>query len=94
MAQVTQLAVGTASATSSNILVASAAEMLIGLFPPANEQIPSDVRATLVQATQGGDVMLTSLDRGNPCVIVHGPGTFRVIRNACSAPGVGVFSDE
>ena len=90
MAQTTILATGTASATSSDSVVSSGAIVTLGMFV-ASGIIPGGDAANVMIATPGADVIVAALSVQRPAVQVVGPGTFRVLRQPCTA-SVGIFS--
>ena len=95
MAQTVQLALGTTAATSSTMVVATGAEMVIGIYADAGQQLSQAGNAfacTLVQVTPGADNQIAILDSSNPTTIVKGPNSFKVLRPGAAVP-IGVFSE-
>ena len=90
MANTTVLAEGTTLATSSDIAVAAGATVTVGLFT-TSAGIPGNQSATLYIATPGNDRVVGELSGNGRPLEISGPGTFRVVRNAC-AVGMGVYT--
>lgn len=95
MAQTTQLAAGTTAATSANIVVASGAVAVVGIFTNSGTELSAagdNFFATVLQTTPGQPNRVAKLDASNPSITLSGPNTFTVVRNASNVP-VGVFSE-
>lgn len=92
MAQTTILAEGQTAATSSDVVVAAATQVNIGIF--ATGSLHPLAEARLMMDTPGGDVELMMLSRRAPVAAVFGPGTFRVVRPAnTNVDAFGSFSE-
>lgn len=95
MAQTVQLALGTAPGTSSDIVVAAGAQAMIGIYADTGVAISAAgqaFRCDVLLLTPGEPHAIDRLDAAKPTVIVQGPGTYRVRRNAAQV-SVGVFSE-
>lgn len=92
MAQTTILAAGNTTATSSNVVITTAAK-LVGMFVAAGP-LTADIELAIVQATPGADIPIGKLTRDMPTVALTAPGTYRVIRPARADVTVGVFQED
>lgn len=95
MAQTVSLALGTTPATSSDIIVPAGAQAMIGIYADTGVALSAAgtaFRAEVLLKTPGEAHAVDHLDTAKPTVIVNGPGTYQVRRNA-AAVSVGVFSE-
>lgn len=91
MAQSTILAAAITAATSTDVVVAAGAQVTIGIFSAAAEDLPLGVIFEVMQDTPGADNVAARLHQGNRAEVLSGPGTFRVKRYAYVGPAFGVF---
>ncbi len=92
MAQATILAEAATAGTSTDVVIAAASQINLGIF--ATPALPALAEAWVLMDTPGGDVEVARLDRKMPAVAVFGPGTFRVFRPANpNVAAFGVFSE-
>lgn len=93
MAQSTILASGTTQATSTDVVIAAGASVLVGLFTADAAGIPAAHSATVFVDTPGNDLALFSLTGASPVRILTGPGTYRVTRQA-GTTSFGVYLEN
>lgn len=92
MAQTVQLALTTAGGTSSNIVVASGAKAMIGIYTDNAAGLPPTARCPLNMTTPSVADKLIVLDKATPVYLVEGPGTFTVTVPPDTV-NIGVFSE-
>lgn len=95
MAQTVNLAPGMTVATSTDIIVGSGLEAVIGIYTESGMPLSDagqNFFATVVQVTPGEPSRIDKLDAATPAIKVSGPNTYRVIRGAALV-NVGVFSE-
>lgn len=95
MAPTVSLAPGQTIATSSEVAVLAGATASIGIYTETGTKLSaagSDFFATVVMVTPGEPSQIGRLDASKAAMSVAGPGTYKVIRNACKV-NVGVFSE-
>lgn len=91
MAQSTILAAGNTAATSTDVVVASGATVVIGIFSASADTVPADVRFSVFRDTPGADNTMILLNNNCRAVTITGPGTYRVGRPAYTGTAFGVF---
>lgn len=91
MTQSTVLAAGITAATSTDIVVAAGATVVVGIFSAAADAVPPGLVFGIDQDTPGADNTIGSLDGTRRQVSLSGPGTFRVKRPAYTGTPFGVF---
>lgn len=97
MTQSTILAAGITEATSTDIVIAAGATVVVGVFfqeadKPLSYKEQTAPKFRILQATPGADnAVFVALSYGNPSTILSGPGTFRVKRYAYVGKPFGVF---
>ncbi|WP_454863359.1 hypothetical protein [Pseudomonas hormoni] len=91
MAQSTALAAGITAATSTDIVVAAGAVVIVGIFSAAAGELAAGVSFGVLQDTPGADNTIASLDNYKRAHVISGPGTFRVKRPAYTGTAFGVF---
>lgn len=93
MAQTVSLAPTVNDATSSNIVVAAGAEVVIGLYVATGQLSDAgQFEATVTQVTPGAAVSVTKLSAATPSLVFKGPNTFAVVKPR-TLVAVGVFSE-
>lgn len=92
MAQSTILAAGVTAATSTDVVVTTAAPIAVGAFV-ASGTIPHDTTLQVMADTPGGDVLVAALTMNRPAINLTAPGTYRVVRPALPGTAVGVYSE-
>lgn len=93
MAQTTILAAGNTAATSTDIVIADAQPVNVGVFGSAATHLPRDVIFSVLMVTPGAAMPIAQLGLTSPAVSLQGPGTFRVVRPAYAGAAFGVFLD-
>lgn len=96
MTQSTILAAGVTEATSTDIVIAAGATVVVGVFfadadKPVSYNDQISAKFKILQDTPGADNAVFSLSYSNPATILSGPGTFRVKRYAYVGKPFGVF---
>lgn len=91
MAQSTILAANTTGATSTDVVVAAGAHVVIGIFGASGTTLQSDVSFNLMVDTPDEDNVYARLNAGQEQVHIIGPGTYRVVRPAYTGAAFGVF---
>lgn len=96
MTQSTILAAGITEATSTDIVIAAGATVVVGIFcadvdKPVSYQDQLAGEFKLLQDTPGADNVVLTLNFINPSTILSGPGTYRVKRIAYTGKPFGVF---
>ncbi|OGT56292.1 MAG: hypothetical protein A3E01_07000 [Gammaproteobacteria bacterium RIFCSPHIGHO2_12_FULL_63_22] len=87
---------GGGAGVSSDVAVAAAAHVNVGIFTADAAGIPGSQHRKVYQDTPGNDLFIGSLSGQEPVMKLVGPGTFRVVRPvALGASDVvlGVFSE-
>ena len=92
MAQTVQLAIGTTTAPSSDIVIAAGATAVVGIYADTGSKLDGTALAYLYQKTPGAPNLLEVLDSTNPSVEVKGANTVYVQRVLAGA-AFGVFSE-
>lgn len=93
MAQSTILALGTTSATSTDIVIASGAQAVVGIFVGGSDTLNAVSNPLrVIQVTPGNVSPICNLNAENPSIMLLGPNTFRVVR-APTPVQVGVFME-
>lgn len=90
MVQTVQLAIGTATADSADIVIA--AKAVVGIYADTGFQLDSTALAHVYQKTPGGPSLIDVLDSTKPTWIYEGPNTLFVRRVLAGVP-IGVFSE-
>lgn len=94
MAQTVNLALGSTTADSSDIVVAAGSTKTIGIYTSASGGLVFGAQAYLYQKTPSVSNLVTVLDYENPSFTVNGPNTFFVRRSSQQAlVPIGVFSE-
>ena len=88
MAQTTILAAGTNNTVSTDVTLAQGETRTVGIF--SSSVIPEHIGLQIYIDTPGKDMLVGSLSKNVPALVVAGPGTFRVVRPDISAAGVSV----
>lgn len=91
MAQSTILAPGNTAATSTDVVVAAGATVVVGIFSAANDALVPQVYFTVFQDTPGADNTAALLNNNYRALAIVGPGTFRIARPAYTGTAFGVF---
>lgn len=91
MTQSTVLAAGITAATSTDIVVAAGATVVVGIFSAAADAVPAGLVFGIDQDTPGADNTIGYLGGAQRQVSLAGPGTFRVKRPAYTGTAFGVF---
>jgi hypothetical protein len=97
MAQSTILAAGITEATSTDIVIAAGASVVVGVFfldadKPLSYQEQNAPKFKILQDTPGADnAVFVALSYSNPSTVLSGPGTYRVKRYAYVGKPFGVF---
>lgn len=81
MTQTVILAPGKGKATSVDVVVPDRGAASIGLFME-DGPIPADCRLMIYKATPGADREVLALSRGHAGLLLQGPNTYRVVREA------------
>jgi hypothetical protein len=91
MAQSTILAAGVTAATSTDVVVAAGASVLIGVFSGAGLSLPFGLTFSVLVDTPDADNVVDQLSNTRKQIQIFGPGTFRVSRPAYTGDAFGVF---
>lgn len=96
MTQSTILAAGITNATSTDIVIAAGATVVVGMFCADVDKpvVYEDIIATkfeIMQDTPGADNLIFTLNYAKPSTVLSGPGTYRVKRIAYVGKPFGVF---
>lgn len=96
MTQSTILAAGITDATSTDIVIAAGATVVVGMFCADIDKPVAypDIIATkfeIMQDTPGADNIIFVLNYAKPSTVLSGPGTYRVKRIAYVGKPFGVF---
>lgn len=91
MAQTTILAAGITAAVSTDVVVASGAVVLVGIFSAAAAEVPVQASFNIEQVTPGASNVIARLGASNRTTVIAGPGTFRVRRPLYEGSAFGVF---
>ena len=96
MTQSTILAAGITEATSTDIVIAAGATVVVGIFcsdadKPISYQDQLAGEFKILQDTPGADNVVLTLNYISPSTILSGPGTYRVKRAAYVGKPFGVF---
>ena len=96
MTQSTILAAGITEATSTDIVIAAGATVVVGIFcaeqdKPISYQDQLAGEFKILQDTPGADNAVLTLNYMKPSTILSGPGTYRVKRAAYVGKPFGVF---
>lgn len=96
MTQSTILAAGITDATSTDVVVAAGASVVVGIFcvdgtQPTSYQAQLAGEFRILQDTPGADNVVLTLNYKYPSTILVGPGTYRVKRVAYTGSPFGVF---
>ncbi|MDY4297525.1 MULTISPECIES: hypothetical protein [unclassified Xanthomonas] len=86
----------TTPSTSTAVTPAAGSMSKIGLYV-ASGALPDNVRAEVVMGTPGSDLIIGTLHKGEPTMLVPGPATGAGVRVRLTTTGgtaVGVFKDE
>lgn len=99
MAQSTVLAAGITEATSTDIVVAAGATIVVGMFSSEQDKPTAykDIIATkfeIMQDTPGADNVIFTLNYSKPATVLSGPGTYRVKRIAYVGKPFGIFVEN
>lgn len=92
MAQNTPLAAAKTAATSTDIVVAAAANITIGIFTDDAAGIPATEGVLVYLDTPSADLFLFKLDGNCPVRAIRDPGTYRAVRRVTTA-NIGVFTE-
>lgn len=96
MTQSTILAAGITEATSTDIVIAAGATVVVGMFcsdadKPLNYKDLTAPKFEIMQDTPGADNSIFVLNHAKPSTVLSGPGTYRVKRTAYVGKPFGVF---
>lgn len=91
MAQSTILAAGTTAGTSTDVVVAAGAVVVVGVFSAVSDTLPVTVLFSVFRDTPGADNTMALLNNNFRAVTITGPGTFRVGRPDYTGTAFGVF---
>jgi hypothetical protein len=93
MAQTTILSAGTNNTYSSDITLAQGETRTVGIFSAS--AIPEHIGFQILIDTPQKDMVVGSLCKTTPALVISGPGTFRVMRPDISNAGVdvGVYTE-
>lgn len=91
MTQSTILAAGNTAATSTDVVVAAGAFVVIGIFSAASDSLTIPTVFSVFQDTPGADNVIALLNNNYRSLSLVGPGTFRVGRPAYTGTAFGVF---
>ncbi|MEO8641850.1 hypothetical protein [Pseudomonas sp.] len=94
MTQSTVLAAGVTAATSTDIVIAAGATVIVGIFSAVADAVPSGLAFGIDQDTPGADNTIGYLGSDKRQVVLTGPGTFRVKRPAYTGTAFGVFVEN
>lgn len=87
------LAPGITAETSSDIVIAAGASVLVGIYSAEAGSIPGHVSFRITQKTPGADNSVATLGNHQRSVMLSGPGTYRVARPAYTGTAFGVFTE-
>lgn len=93
MAQATSLAAAKTAATSTDIVVAAAASVTVGIFTDEAVGIPANEGVVVYMDTPSADVVSFLLSGNDPARVVSGPCTLRAVRRVTTV-NIGVFTES
>lgn len=93
MTQTTILAAASTLATSTDVVVTPGTFTTIGIFSAAEGRLPVDAMITVYQDSPGVDNIVQTLNNERRSIVLIGPGTYRVIRQAYTGTAFGAYSE-
>ena len=91
--QTTLMAVGTASATSTAILLGKDDVLKVGIFSATEGDQLLSASFAVFEKTPGARNAIARLDGNAKSTLIYGPGSFEIDRPALTGPGYGIYTE-